>query len=118
MDITQTILLIFSILISAAVIFDYGKKTAAIKSLEEKTNLTLLAALWATVESKGLQRSTIIQRIIDKYHPVQVSSPEKLQDMEQALQKLAGFDAEEMLGVKKDLYNFDEELQKDPKELV
>lgn len=115
---TTMIALVFTTIISLSLGLYVGKTTQRIKELEERSSLTLLASLWATVEAKGLQRSTIIQRIVEKYTPVNTLSAEARKKMEDEIEKLSGFEPEEFILGKKDSFPFDEELKQDARELV
>lgn len=90
-----------------------------IKNIQDQSNLTLLASLWATVEAKGLQRSTIIQRVIEKYTPGRSMSPEEMAKVEEELAKLTDLDgAEPSRSTNGAVFDFDIESSKDPKDLV
>lgn len=100
--------------------FFIGSLCARAKRGEQMSSLTLLASLWATVEAKGLQRSTIIQRIIERHHAGAKMTEEQLDKLERDIADLAGEAQIEATKPRRkshdefmDEYPFDEEIAKD-----
>lgn len=94
---------------------------AKLAALKEQSSLSLLASLWATVEAKGLQRSTVIQRIIEKYTPGRAMTAEEMANVEEEINKLTDLDGYEKPRREdgfQENYDFDIERSKDPKDLV
>lgn len=126
-----TMILAFSILIFTSaltwVAYKLGSIEARMHASDKQSQLTLLASLWATVEAKGLARSTVIQRIVEKYHPAGAKSPEQQAAMQKKWDDfLSEIDSLDDAPRKSkhdefmDTYDFDDEVKKDvdPADLV
>ncbi len=110
-----------------AVLYILGQLVNDQKRMREQSQLTLLASLWATVEAKGLQRSTVIQRIIEKYNPVPPKGTDAgVQRYNDAFEAGLGLGEEELPPKQKahqefmETFDFDDERTKDqnPEDLV
>jgi hypothetical protein len=110
-----------------AVLYILGQLVNDQRRTREQSQLTLLASLWATVEAKGLQRSTVIQRIIEKYSPVPAKGTDaNVQTYNDAFEEALGFGTEELPPKQKahqefmSTFDFDAEREKDqnPEDLV
>ena len=101
------------------VLYILGQLVNDQRRAREQSQLTLLASLWATVEAKGLQRSTVIQRIIEKYNQAPAKSPDDVKRYNDAFEAGLGLGEEELPPKQKahqefmQTFDFDEERAKD-----
>lgn len=112
------ICLIFS---NAAIFFFLGEMRGKQRKMEQLEGLTLLSSLWATSAAQGLKQSTVIQRVIERYHPAARMGEQQLAEFEEKFNELVG-EPEEVRKPKRDNWDdsvdFDEEVRKDMSELV
>lgn len=64
-----TFIAILLLVVSVGYVSGYfaGSIKTRLHKLEQMTHLSLLASLWATTSAESLKKSTIIQRVIEKY---------------------------------------------------
>lgn len=114
-------ILAFTSALTSAVAYTLGRFYEFKAKSEQMSQLTLLASLWALGEANGLKKSTVIQRIIEKYNTGGPSDAAKLQNMDDMIEGLSGFD--ELMPKKRhdvlmDTYDFDQEADEHPEDLV
>ena len=63
------VLIAISIVLVLIAVFWLGYLTSKLTQTHQVSQLSLLASLWATTSAESLKKSTVIQRIIEKYHP-------------------------------------------------
>jgi len=120
-QISGLILMILAVVGTNALAYTLGKFYEFKAKSEQMSQLTLLASLWACVEANGLKRSTVIQRIIEKYNTGAIGDASKLQDMNDLMDGLVDTDeAEPKRGHETfmDTYDFDAEASAHPEDLV
>lgn len=87
-------LLVFVLFVSSIatllVFYILGKCVANIQSVKQQSNIASLAAIHALIESEGLRKSTIIQRIVEKYHvvPEKGDASEEIKKLEQEFEAI------------------------------
>lgn len=78
-----------SIAVVGAIIINFyllGRLSALIQITKRQSDITAIASLHALISSEGLKRSTIIQRIIEKYNVVDSELSKKANDLDKELQ--------------------------------
>lgn len=114
-------ILAFTSALTSAVAYTLGRFYEFKAKSDQMAQLTLLASLWATVEANGLKKSTVIQRIIEKYNTGGATDAAKLQDMDDMIDGLSAFDdivPKKRHDVLMDTYDFDQEASEHPEDLV
>jgi hypothetical protein len=87
-------LLVFVLFVSSiatlVAFFLLGKCLADVKSCKQQTGIASLAAIHALIASEGLNKSTVIQRIVEKYNvvPEKSSISEETKKLEEELQSM------------------------------
>lgn len=120
-QITQWMLMISALGLISVCAFTLGKFYEFKAKSEQMSQLTLLASLWALGEANGLKKSTVIQRIIEKYNTGGPSDAAKLQNMDDMIDGLSAFDdivPKKRHDVLMDTFDFDQEAADHPEDLV
>lgn len=108
------------ICINAFILLLVGFLAGKQKKMEEAQSLSLIASLWATSAAQGLKQSTVIQRVVERYHPGSKLTEKELAEMEKQFEELVGDEPEKPVrkrGVDIETYDFDKEFPNE-KELV